>query len=255
MAILDINQLGQVGLIQDTAPELLPPNGVSLAKNIRFVDGGAEKMTGEVVFQTPPAGWDNGGDQVYWALPVFNCDTEEYLWLYAGIDRVYVWDGLVHTEIGYRRVITPTSWSGGTPVVVTFAGDTDTIYQTGDKVLIEGHSVGAINGEWTVTRIGDIQFTLDGSSTTPGTGGTFKFLNQYGSSADINWTGGIIAGIPVINNGISPPQMWNLPDPDQGLDELTAWPAGYTCRTMRVFKNYLIAANVHDGLNRFPTLI
>lgn len=46
--ILPINQLDQVGVILDTPAAALPPNAFSDASNVRFRDGAARKMEGEV---------------------------------------------------------------------------------------------------------------------------------------------------------------------------------------------------------------
>lgn len=46
--VLPINQLDQVGVILDTPAAALPPNAFSDASNVRFRDGAARKMEGEV---------------------------------------------------------------------------------------------------------------------------------------------------------------------------------------------------------------
>ena len=46
--ILPLNQLDQAGVIFDTPPSALPPNGFSDALNVRFKNGAVNKMKGEV---------------------------------------------------------------------------------------------------------------------------------------------------------------------------------------------------------------
>lgn len=46
--ILPINNIDQTGMIKDASPVALPPNAFSDARNVRFKDGNAKKMEGEV---------------------------------------------------------------------------------------------------------------------------------------------------------------------------------------------------------------
>lgn len=71
------------------------------------------------------------------------------------------------------------------------------------------------------------------------------------------WTGGILNGIPVINDGSvgNPPQAWNPPDADTLLVDLPNWPAGYRCKALRVYRNYLVAMDIIKGGERYPHLV
>jgi hypothetical protein len=68
-----------------------------------------------------------------------------------------------------------------------------------------------------------------------------------------NWTSCELNGIPVINYG-KVPVYW-LRDPLTASVSLPDWPAGSTCKVIRAYKNYLIALNVNDGTDDFPSLI
>lgn len=73
---------------------------------------------------------------------------------------------------------------------------------------------------------------------------------DYSATADQNWNGGVIGGIPVINNGIDDPQMWDPVNTATRLQSLT-WDASNTwadknwkASVIRVYREYLIALNV-----------
>lgn len=76
----------------------------------------------------------------------------------------------------------------------------------------------------------------------------------YAATADKRWTGGVLGGILVINNGVDDPQYWT-PQAGGNLAALTAWPASTKCAVMRVYQNYLIALDVTASGTRKPHLV
>ncbi len=81
--------------------------------------------------------------------------------------------------------------------------------------------------------------SFDGTTLDDITGST----TPSGTALD-RWTGGMLNGVLVLNNGVNPPQMWDLPAAAANLADLTAWPASTSCRVMRPFKNFLVALDV-----------
>lgn len=79
-------------------------------------------------------------------------------------------------------------------------------------------------------------------------------LNYTGSAED-SWTGGVLGGIPVINNGVEPPQMWNPPSIGTKLQTLSNWPGNTTCEVMRVYKQFLVGLNIVKTGVRYPTTL
>jgi hypothetical protein len=76
---------------------------------------------------------------------------------------------------------------------------------------------------------------------------------DYSMDSDFLWNGGILGGIPVINNGVDTPQYWATIQAATALADLTNWPSSATCRVLRPFKNFLIALDYTDGLSqRYP---
>lgn len=81
------------------------------------------------------------------------------------------------------------------------------------------------------------------------TGGPYNMSNSFG------WTFGVVADIPVLNNGTDVPQMWNKPSVAQKLDDLSNWPDDMRAATLRALKRYLVALDVSVAGTRYPTMI
>lgn len=86
-------------------------------------------------------------------------------------------------------------------------------------------------------------------------------LTRQTAGADVNytgvanaWTSTLLGGVPILNNGVDVPQMWllSLTTPATAL---TAWPATYTCRVIRAFKNSLIALGVTKAGVDYPYMV
>lgn len=82
-----------------------------------------------------------------------------------------------------------------------------------------------------------------------------RVTGDYSVNPVSGWTGVIIEDIPVVNNGIDVPQMWNKPALATKLAPLSNWPAGTSCSSLRGLKRYLIALDVNKLGTRFPTMI
>src|SRR5690348_12922259 len=109
MADVDINDLSSQGLIRDIPGYQLPPEAFTIAENVRFVDGGIEKLKGWTqVFGTP-------GVAPHFAMMVQNI-TSSY-WLYASLTKIYVYDTTSHTDItravgGNYTAVKSADWNG-----------------------------------------------------------------------------------------------------------------------------------------------
>lgn len=76
---------------------------------------------------------------------------------------------------------------------------------------------------------------------------------DYNATTTRGWNGGVLGTIPVLNNGVDAPQMWNPAETSTRLQALANWPADYTCRVMRVFQNFLVAYDINDATGtRYP---
>ena len=77
----------------------------------------------------------------------------------------------------------------------------------------------------------------------------------YGATVDGNWTGDVLGGVPVLNNGVDDPQMWLPVSPSQPLQLLSNWPANTKCNALRAFKNYLVALDVTKAAVRSAQMV
>lgn len=69
------------------------------------------------------------------------------------------------------------------------------------------------------------------------------------------WSGGILTGLAVLNNGVDVPQYWPAVDLNTRLADLPNWPANLRAASLRPFQNYLVALDLTEGGTRYPTLL
>jgi len=88
-------------------------------------------------------------------------------------------------------------------------------------------------------------------------------ITRQTASVDVNyaatpnsWTSTVLGGVPILNPGntVDPPQMWNL-SPASKLTALTNWPANTYCKSLRAYKNFLVALNVTKGAVNYPYMV
>ncbi|UOD28788.1 hypothetical protein INH39_25605 [Massilia violaceinigra] len=88
-------------------------------------------------------------------------------------------------------------------------------------------------------------------------------LTRQTASVDVNyagapnaWTSTVLSGIPILNAGnlIDPPQRWNL-DTAQRCVKLDNWPDNTFCKSLRAYKNFLVALHVTKAGVTFPYMV
>lgn len=110
MATISVDNAGMVGVVQDIAPHKLPPEGWSLAQNVRFRDGYAETFQGHTeVYATPTVA-------PYFTDHIVAPDLTR-LWVYPGLTTVYAHNGTTHANIsravgGAYNASADTNWQG-----------------------------------------------------------------------------------------------------------------------------------------------
>lgn len=78
----------------------------------------------------------------------------------------------------------------------------------------------------------------------------------YSATEPLGWTGGVLGGVPILNNGVDDPQQWDGDFSTPGLlTDLTNWPASTTAKVLRVFRQFLIALDVTKSGTRFPHMV
>lgn len=78
---------------------------------------------------------------------------------------------------------------------------------------------------------------------------------DYTGSANA-WTSCSLSGIPILNPGntVDPPQQWSLA-PASPLTALSNWPANTYCKSIRAYKNFLVALNITKTTTNYPFMV
>tara|TARA_R110000782_G_scaffold212442_1_gene300472 strand:- start:851 stop:2419 length:1569 start_codon:yes stop_codon:yes gene_type:complete len=81
--------------------------------------------------------------------------------------------------------------------------------------------------------------------------------NPYSMDTDKGWTGGVMGGVVFANNGIDAPQQWVSPaDLGTKMTDLSNWPSGAKCQSLRSFKQFMIAMDYTNGAGtNFPRML
>ena len=221
MALIPIDQVGQVGIVKETSPWQLPPNVWSDGNNIKTDEGSIKKTPGyaEVMKTCPVAPYH---------IIQLTLGTPEF-WVVAGLAAIYTYD---NTSLS-------TLLNGAINSSVT----TVTVDSTADFESIGTITVGAENisytGKTSTTFTG---CTRGADSTTAASHDDDSTVNRatkwynitrtsgaYSATADENWTSTIIGGVLVMTNNVDKPQFWELTDgvplSNTKMQDLTNWPS------------------------------
>lgn len=88
---IEIDDVASVGVVRDSPPHQLPPEAWTLAENVRFEDDSVSRLDGETaIFGTP-------GVAPYFSQ--FVSAPGQAWWLYAGLTKIYAYDGNTHFDI------------------------------------------------------------------------------------------------------------------------------------------------------------
>jgi hypothetical protein len=84
-------------------------------------------------------------------------------------------------------------------------------------------------------------------------------ITRQTASVDVNynavrngWTSSVLGGIPIINNGSDAPQQWLLTGK---CTNLTNWPANNFAKSLRTYKNSLVALNITKTGTNYPYMV
>ena len=90
-------------------------------------------------------------------------------------------------------------------------------------------------------------------------GGTHTNITRQTTGVDVNynavrngWTSSVLGGIPILNNPADAPQQWLLTGK---CTALTNWPANTFAKSMRTYKNSLIALNITKTSTNYPYMV
>jgi len=154
----------------------------------------------------------------------------------------------------------PNAWSGGQNVRFNdgYGQKTDGYAAVFGAPSIAPYSILPVPAQNTYNWIYmglDKVYVFDGNAHVNITRQITEVDLDYTGAVENAWTGGVLGGVPVINNGIEPPQMWNPPNIGTKLALLSNWPGNTTCEVMRVYKQFLVGLNLIKSGVRYPTTL
>jgi hypothetical protein len=221
MALIQVDSVGQVGIVKETSPWNLPPNVWSDGNNVKTEENSIKKCPGysEVLKTCPVA--PHYVTQISLGTPEF--------WIVGGLTTIYAYDNTgsstalngainssvttitVDSTVGFENVGTITIGTEN----ITYTGKTSTQFtgctRAADSTVAAAHSDNAtVNRS---TKWYNITRTSGGYSTDAGEG----------------WTSTVIGGVLVMTNNVDNPQFWQLTDgiplSSQKMQDLTNWPS------------------------------
>ena len=221
MALIPIDNVGQVGIVKETSPWQLPPNVWSDGNNVKTDEGSIRKLPGyaEVMATCPVAPYLL--TQLTLGIPEF--------WIVGGLAKIYVYDNTNQSTLldgGINdsvTTVTVDSTSGfediGTILIgeeqITYTAKTATTFTTCTRGA-NSTSAAAHADDVTVTRA-NVWYDVTRAS------------GDYSATASENWTSTIIGGVLVMTNGFDDPQYWALtggiPLSTTKMQDLNNWPS------------------------------
>jgi hypothetical protein len=267
MPLVPIENLGQVGIIQDTPPYNLPPNAWSAGNNVRLLDNGVKKVAGyQEVFATCPFA-------PYYIHPYLS-SAGTYYWIAYGATDIAVWNGSTWTDVTQQATGTLNATINNSVTTITLtdasAFPVSGTIAMGTKAIANGSSNGYEEVTYTGKSTNDLTgCTRSASSTTAAehtaaypvipVGATATGDSDYGANTTTRrWTTTNLNGLIVATNGYDKPQMWPLsggvPSLGTPFRELQNWPLGTTCKSIRSFRTFLVGLN-WERTNEEPRLV
>ena len=221
MALIQVDSVGQVGIVKETSPWNLPPNVWSDGNNVKTEENSIRKCPGysEVLKTCPVA--------PHYVTQI-SLGTPEY-WIVGGLTTIYAYDNTgsstalngainssvttitVDSTVGFENVGTITIGTEN----ITYTGKTSTQF-TGCTRAADSTVAAAHDDNATVNR------STKWYNITRTSGG-------YSTDAGEGWTSTVIGGVLVMTNNVDNPQFWQLTDgiplSSQKMQDLTNWPS------------------------------
>ena len=260
MALVPIENVGQLGIIKDTPPYSLPPNAWSGGNNVRFLDSGVKKCAGyqEILATCPFA--------PYYLMPLD--DNGTYYWIAFGLKSIAVHNGSSWTDVTRQTGDTVDGAINNSVTTITL--DDASGFPSSGTIAMGTKAIadGVLDGYEEVTYSGKSTNDLTGCSrgansttaaphsddaTVVPVGSTSTSDRPYNATAAENWQATILNGLLVATNGFDVPQMWPLASGSPSLSvpmrDLQNWPSTTGvintdyCKSIQAFKTFLIGLN------------
>lgn len=97
-------------------------------------------------------------------------------------------------------------------------------------------------------------YSVSGGTHTNITRQTGAVDVDYTATAENVWSGGVLGGVALLNNGTDHPQQWGG---SGKAADLSNWPTASTtrCKALRSFKYSLVAMNITEGGTNYPHMV
>ena len=242
MPEISLENMGIGGILRDKEAYTIPPEYWSGGKNIRFVNGEAVKFLGE--------------EEIYpsWGIGAVittgtNAAQNDFV---IDLSKDFVALGVNVGDLVQN--VDTDNWAviDNTPSATLLELDTSIFPSADANYAVYPAAVSTVplwllpwrdasaTGYWlAATEDAILRFTSTVITDVTRASGA------YTGDADTIWSGGVLGGIPILNNDAGDdPQSW-----DSGTTkfvDLPNWPASYSCKIMRVFKQFAVAYDVTD---------
>lgn len=249
MPIVQLPDLGQ-GVNLDLTPEELRAGLWSSATNMRFLNGYAQRFNGIA------RAFDATSIVPYW-LTSYVVPSKRY-WVHAGTEKAFADDGTARVEITRLAEIDVSTITNVTTTATLTTSSAHGL-TTGNTVTVYGAYPYAYNGSFVITVTAPTTFTYTMASDPGGSAtiighliGPGAAVNNFTGARDDRWTGGVLGGVLVMNNGVDAPQYWAGSDK---LRTLHGWNAAWSAKVVVPFKSYLVAFDVTQSGTRYPHMM
>jgi hypothetical protein len=251
MAIIPVENVGEVGIVKDINPWQLPSNVWSDGNNVRSEHGSIVKSPGysEVMATVPVA--------PYYVTHLVT-GVNEY-WIVGGLTAIHAYDD---------SSVSDTLDGGISDADTTITVDSTVGFESNGTITIGSEDIpytGKSATQFTgCSRGGSATAHLDGVAVSrtnkwydltrgPGDGGA------YSATATENWTATVIGGVLIMTNGFDEPQYWELisgvPATIQKMQNLNNFTASTECKSMRAFRSFLVALNITTSGINYPRVV
>ena len=267
MALIPVENLGQLGIIQDIPPYNLPPNAWSDGNNVRFLDNSVKKVAGyAAVLATVPF--------APYFIQSYLSAGGTYYWIAYGAADIAIWNGSTWTDVTRQKTMTlngAVAASAATITVNTGAAltalDTSGTLDVGNDTTEDASTnqyesltySARDTSTGVITLTGTTSYEHPSAAVVTPSGGTDTADDDYAANEKKRkWTATNLNGIVVATNGFDTPQMWPLSGGSPALGtpfkELNNWPSGNKCKVIRSFRTFLVGLN-WERTNEEPRLV
>ena len=221
MALISVDNVGQVGIVKEKSSWNLPPNVWSDGNNVKTEEGSIKKCPGysEVMATCPIAPY---------FITQITLGTPEF-WIVGGLAAIYAYDntsssttldGAIDASLTTVTVDSTTGFED----IGTITIDTEKIsYTAKTATTFTGCTRGA-DSTTAASHLDNITVTRSSKWYN-----ITRTSGAYSATADENWTGTIVGGVLVMTNNYDDPQYWALTDgkpiSSQKMQDLSNWPS------------------------------